>query len=471
MLLPPTDTMLSIALRIPSSILLLVVGIALPITAKADDAVKGLRVSSFIVDATPPLGSPLCYGNIKPASEVVDPLTARGVVLLGAGDPIVLCVADFVGINNESNERWREALAKAAGTSVKRVAMHVIHNHDGPGYDISAERLLVEQGLGTTTFDPEEHDAVIQRAADALRAAVLAAQPIDRIGFGTGEVEKFASNRRLIGDNGKIAMVRLSSGGRNPEAAAAPVGVIDPEVSLVTFWNGDQAVAAMTFYASHPQSYYGRGGISPDTVGLARNRRQQETGVPHLHFDGAGGDIAAGKYNDGKPARRKELTDRLAAGMRSAWEGQTMIDIKAAEVDWKVVSASLPWSGRYTEEELHAEMTNPKQSLLKRRRAARDLVFYRRWKEGREIDLPRLRLGSAWLLFYPGELFVDYQLKAKAMRPDDFVAVAAYGDGGIGYIGTAIAYEQGGYEVGRVSLTGPKAEQVLHESTLELLGK
>jgi hypothetical protein len=456
-------------LLFPALALVAVIAPAIGVAAAADAPSGGLRMGSFIVDVTPPLGSPLCYGNVKPAVEVVDPLTARGIVLLGAGEPIVLCVADFVGINNESNDRWRSALAEAANTSVKRVAMHVIHNHDSPGYDISAERMLIEQGLGNTTFDAGAHDAAIERAAKALREAVAAAQPIDRIGLGTGTVKKFASNRRLIGDDGKIAMVRLSSGGRKPEAAAAPEGVIDPEVSLVTFWNGEQAVAAMTFYASHPQSYYNRGGITPDTVGLARNLLQEETGVPHLHFDGAGGDVAAGKYNDGKPERRQELTDRLAAGMRSAWEAQTMVDIKAADVDWKVVSASLPWSGRYTEEQLHAEVTNPEVSLLKRRRAARDLVFLRRWKEGREIDLPRLRLGAAWLLFYPGELFVEYQLKAKQARPEDFVAVAAYGDGGIGYIGTAIAYEQGGYEVGRVSLTGPKAEDVLHQATRELL--
>jgi hypothetical protein len=48
-------------------------------------------------------------------------------------------------------------------------------------------------------------------------------------------------------------------------------------------------------------------------------------------------------------------------------------------------------------------------------------------------------------LHLPGELFVEYQLAAKARRPDLFVALAAYGDFSPGYIGTAIAYEQGGY--------------------------
>ena len=51
----------------------------------------------------------------------------------------------------------------------------------------------------------------------------------------------------------------------------------------------------------------------------------------------------------------------------------------------------------------------------------------------------------------PGELFIEYQLAAEKMRPDATVCMAAYGDYGPGYIGTEIAYTQGGYETGPVS--------------------
>ena len=49
-----------------------------------------LRVAIFQADATPPLGSPLCNGNVKPAMKIVTPLSARGIVLLGAGDPMAV---------------------------------------------------------------------------------------------------------------------------------------------------------------------------------------------------------------------------------------------------------------------------------------------------------------------------------------------------------------------------------------------
>ena len=69
----------------------------------------------------------------------------------------------------------------------------------------------------------------------------------------------------------------------------------------------------------------------------------------------------------------------------------------------------------------------------------------------------------------PGELFVEYQLAAERMRPRDFVAMAAYADYGPGYIGTAIAYTQGGYETGPPSKTAPEVEGVLTAALRRLL--
>ena len=47
--------------------------------------------------------------------------------------------------------------------------------------------------------------------------------------------------------------------------------------------------------------------------------------------------------------------------------------------------------------------------------------------------------------------------------------MAAYGDYGPGYIGTAIAYTQGGYETGPVSRVAPQVEGILTGAMRELL--
>ena len=88
---------------------------------------------------------------------------------------------------------------------------------------------------------------------------------------------------------------------------------------------------------------------------------------------------------------------------------------------------------------------------------------------GHKIDITCLRIGSARMLHLPGELFVEYQLAAQKMRPDAPVFMAAYGDYGPGYIGTAIAYTQGGYETGPVSRVAPEVEDVLMKAIREVL--
>ena len=75
-----------------------------------------LRIATFQADVTPPVGSPLSYGFVRPVERIVDPLSARGVILLTEEKPIVLCVVDWVAISNGAHDAWREALAGAVGT-------------------------------------------------------------------------------------------------------------------------------------------------------------------------------------------------------------------------------------------------------------------------------------------------------------------------------------------------------------------
>lgn len=418
----------------------------------------GLRVAAFQADVSPPIGSPVAYA---PARAIVDPLSARGIILLGAGKPLVLCAVDFINIANEGHDAWRKALAEAAGTDPDRVTVHALHQHDGPRCDFLAERLLTEQGLGGKRFDAAFLADAIARTARAASAALPGAQPVTHVGMGQAQVEKVASNRRILGEDGKVKIVRFSRT-TDPEAIAAPEGLIDPWLKSVTFWNGEKALAALTYYATHPQSYYGEGDVTCEFVGLARNAREAALGVPHIHFTGAAGNIAAGKYNDGSPEMRPVLASRLEAGMKAAWEATAKVPVGPDAVEWRSHEVHLPLAPHLNAETLKAELEDPAAEEKSRFSAAVRLAWVTRNQSGAGIDVSALRIGPAWLLHLPGESFVEYQLGAQALRPGDFVCTAAYGDGGPGYIGTTAAYPEGGYETGPVaSLVAPEVEGVL----------
>ncbi len=427
----------------------------------------GLQVGTFDVDATPPAGSLLMYDPMKATGELS--LRCRGLVLTGAGEPIVLCAVDWIGIANEGHDAFRAVLAAAAGTSRSRVAVHSLHQHDAPICDFTSERILRDRGLDPGAFNSAWTLPTLERASNAVRVAVTNTVPVTHIGWGQAEVHQVASNRRIPGPDGKIRAVRYTSC-PDPALRAEPEGVIDPRLALVTFWSGERPVTALTYYATHPQSYYRTGLANPDFPGIARFLRDQSLpGVMHIHFDGAGGNIGAGKYNDGAPTNRAVLAGRMADAMKRAWESTQKVPVNDAEVGWSVESVRLPVGKHLDQKVISAQLgaATPARNLN-----AAKLAWLERSAGNRAIEIPCLSIGPVRILHLPGELFVEYQLAAQRMRPDLHVAMAAYGDYGPAYIGTAVAYPEGGYETAPdSSFVAPEVELVLLEAIQRLVGK
>ena len=129
----------------------------------------------------------------------------------------------------------------------------------------------------------------------------------------------------------------------DPKLRAEPEGVIDPELSMLTFWNGDTPLAVLSYYACHPQSYYRVGIPSPDFPGIARFMRQQSvSSALHVHFNGAGGNIGAGKYNDGSHKNRVVLAQRLADGMKQAFDSTHKFTVPPSDLRWSVMPVAEP---------------------------------------------------------------------------------------------------------------------------------
>ncbi len=439
------------------------------LTAVSDDVAVAQhpRVGVFQIDASPPIGSPLAY---DPCIGIEGPLSMGGVVIVGSGDPIVLCAVDWIGIANESHVDLRKRLAKAAGTTVDRVSVHSLHQHDAPRCDFTSAAILAHHGADASMFDVPWARDVFNRAADAVREATVKAEKFDRIGIGAAEVVDVASNRRLLNQDGEFIATRYTAC-RDPKLREMPAGTIDPELKSISLYDGQRPIVVMTYYATHPQSYYRTGLANPDFPGYARNSRQQTTSVPHIHFNGAGGNIGAGKWNDGSKENRSKLAQRVSDAMRRSFDATVFHEVAADGIQWETVPIALPPAAHLVEADLVKRLEDSAGKSAAGLGAATHLAWLRRCQMGDRIDIGCLTIGPANILHMPGELFVEYQLAASAMRPDRFVAMAAYGDYGPGYIGTKVAYGQGGYETSdRASRVAPEVETVLVGAIAKLLG-
>lgn len=426
------------------------------------------RIAPFRFDVTPPLGHSLLGGWIPPALAIDDALKGIGYVLLGTGAPVVVCVLDWAGLMNEAHLAWREALAAAAGTTSDRVAVQCVHQHNTPFVCATAQA-----AAGRHADLPPMHDAgfvasCLERAQAALRAALPLARRVTHLAHGSARVEQVASNRRVYRDAAGRVIAMRRSFCTDPAIAALPEGTIDPDLQTVAFYGEDgRRLVACHYYATHPMSFYEDGRVTSDFCGLARKRRQAEDpGCAHLYFTGCSGDVTAGKYNDGSPAARVALTDRMH---RALVASDASLDPRPlTSVDWATAEVRPPPQPAPTAAELKAAIANPQGTLVSRLLPAYRLGWLRRCARGLPLVLSRLRLNDVSVLHLPGEMFIAYQLRARALRADAPVLVAAYGDGGPWYVPTRDEYPAGGYEV-TVAFCTDEVDGIMSDAIRRLL--
>lgn len=431
-----------------------------------DTSSSQLKVAAFSCDVTPPIGHPLCGGWIKPLEAVDDPLLAKGVVLTDGRTRYVLCAVDWCLLQTDAHAAFQRKLATAVGVPERQVSVHTVHQHNAPIADAAAERLLRGTSNAPPHLNLEFLEEVSARVAQAAQAACGRLQPFTHVGFGQAKVEHFASNRRVRLADGVIRA--RTSTTKDPVLRHAPEGLIDPWLKTITLLDGDRPLVRLHYYATHPMSYYGDGRATSDTVGLARARLEREEGVPQIYFTGCGGNITAGKYNDGTPASRLELTERIYRAMREAAAATNRAAVP--RLDWRTTSVRfhLRPEPEWVETVARQTIANTTNPPLARITAALNLAWIERWSRNPGITISSLRLGPVTTLQLQAESFVEYQLYAENLDPSRFLAVAAYGESGPGYICLDAALKEGGYEPTEARV-GPPTEFELKQGIAELL--
>ena len=434
--------------------------------AAGQRAVGDLHVARFRFDVTPPLGHSLCGGWIKSVEGVDDPLEAIGYVLMGWGKPIVVCVVDWTGILNGGHLSWRQALADAAGTSFDRVTVHCVHQHNAPFACTDAQGIVEAYPELPAIVDRDFFRRCLDAGQLAVRTAMRQPRRVTHVGFAESMVDKVASNRRIIGVEGKVLSQRGSSS-KSPQHQRYPEGLIDPMLKTVAFYNGDEKLVASHYYACHPMSYYGDGRVSADFCGLARKaRQQQEPDCWHLYFDGCGGNIGAGKYNDGSKERRSVLMRRILNGIVAT--DQELRPEPIHSLGWTTHEVPALVNESLDQAVLLRQIGDAQERVVNRNRPSYALAWAQRARAGRPITISALHVNQTSLLHLPAECFIEYQLRAQASAPERFVACAAYGDGGPWYIPTREAFPQGGYAVG-VAWGGPGMDEAMSRGIGALL--
>lgn len=419
-----------------------------------------LKIAFDCIDVTPDENGWIGFAAPANPQPPRDPLFARLFLLRDDKGSALVISLDYGGLYCSAHDLWRRELAEAAGIPFNRVILHCLHQHDAPFINIEAAEMM------KIPLDWSWFDKVKTQVRNAVLALPGKLAEVTSVGWSETRVHGYASNRRILTEEGRIA-VRWSRCA-DEKLRSAPVGLIDPMLRTLGFFGTDGSlIAAWSFYATHPQVANEGRRFSADAPGeAARLLKERFPGTQNSLFNGCFGNVTAGKYSSFDDLEGnilhfgKLIADAVTKNLRS------MELVKVESFEWKQEVFPFPVR-RFTEAEL-AERAAASPAVAAAL-AAGDAYGK---LNGEEYAVEMVELGDVKILFLNGELFIEYQLFAQSLIPDEKLAVAGNCGDTFYYIGTAEDLrDPDGYEVKSFCRVMPEFEELFKSTLRRMLVK
>jgi neutral ceramidase len=360
---------------------------------------------------TPPLGIGMVgYGSRTEGAQAIhDELFVNAVVLDDGQAPIALVALDLCLLQPHVAVQFKQAISDATDLPPERFFINTSHTHAGPtlggwGEPTAQVQAYLRDVLSKTT------EAVGEALADRAPASFhVGSAPLD-----------IGCNRRETVADGTVIL------GHDPE------GPTMQEVTTWAFAREDRPTIVIFSTPMHGTTMGGKNLlISAEWMGWAVHHIEQDRPeVRSVFLQGCGAD--QDPYYSTDLGGRGTLAEVEAHGRRAATAvGEAIENSKPLD--------SLPMATLLREVELA-----PKEI----------------GDEPRTLFLHGARLGQALLLSLSAEAFVEFAKYGIAISPTEETLVLGYTDGNIGYLCTADAYEEGGYEI-RTTRVAPESEQIV----------
>lgn len=426
-----------------------------------------LQVNCNQVDITPSEPVVLSgYANrIGLSAGIHRSLSSRCVALKAGGEIACLITNDLVDIMPEMTQEIIHTIAQETGIPATHIFVHAIHTHSAP---------VMEYGSSESN-DRYIPWAVSQIVQNGVRTVIdTGSFQTCSVQYGSGRCD-ISANRRLIDPLTGIAAKAANTQGPN-----------DQEVNILQMANSaGMPVATLFNYACHPVVLgYESVSVSTDYPGAARETIEQALGGMAIFLNGAAGNINPCLTDQIGPAIADQEGRKLGLAVLDStmdeWDGllDIRVEKRTIQLPYRDQNMTAERFDREVERRLdeQTEFHNWQQDLRK----WGDMMI-RRLKSGTvpdscSIEISAMRLGPAAFLLSQGEVFNEFQIRAKRDCPGKKVFFVAYTNGSRGYIPTAEAFSHKGYEVDQAyvyleepSPLTPEADHIYMNAVNEVL--
>lgn len=384
----------------------------------AQDARPGaLRAAAAKVDITPEGSTWLSGYGPRKSDGVLHRIYHRVLALDAGGTQLFLISSDLCLFSPGFYDSVMADLEKATGIGAKHVLWSVTHTHAAPeiGPPDMYKALL---GRSDHDGDREYTRVATARLIEAVAKARGTLEPA-RIAFGTGSAVANI-NRRAKDVDGSVSI------GLNPE------GPVDRQIHVIRVTRRDGSpIALVANYAMHGTVMSGQNlKISGDGPGVVTEYLEEKIGGVALYVNGAAGNIAPiySVYANERAGHLSEfrvlLGDRILAAVARLGPGTEQAAIRHAE---KIV-----------ETPRKPDLTWPE-----------GLAAFERIEDGRplvRVPLRFIRINDAIIWTAPVEMFCEIAMAVREHSPFAHTIYFGYTNGWLGYLPTAQAFAEGGYE-------------------------
>ena len=435
------------------------------------------RVGFAQADISCAVGTPL-GGNArtdKAARGVHDPLHATVAVFTSGGGHHVMVGLDLLSAPSHLVEAIARAVEARTGIPASCVFVSATHTHSGP--DVGRGHSMDRHDY--STVDEWERTAVATiaaTAADAHRKAMPATMRVV-----TTDVAGLSFNRRLIHRDGST---RMNWEGVPPEDVLGARGPIDPGLLVLAFYDDAGApLGAVVHYTLHPAILVGHEWlVSADYVAEASAQISRSLGGrPVLFLNGALGNINHLDFH--APGRAIGFPESARVGNTLGRAAVEAIQDSAPAAGIDVVR-SRALTVTLEQRTVGREQLEAARALLASSTGDVEALdgippeAYAQWAvtAGRELTplldvrIAILQLQHVVLVYVPFEVFVEFGLLLRGAFPGRLVKVVSPANGYFGYLPTAVAFAEGGYEptLGTSTISPGQGERLFHHIGTEL---
>ncbi|MSU51156.1 MAG: hypothetical protein EXS37_19055 [Opitutus sp.] len=398
------------------------------------------RAAAAKIDITPKTPQWLMGYGARKSTGVRDPIFHRIVALDDGKTQVFIVASDLCIFSPTVYDDVATSLKNEMGLDPRQFWWTVTHSHSAPEVGPPGMYDVLLKGRSDHPWDRDYAEFVKTALIAGLREARAKLAPA-RIAVGTG-FSRANINRRARDADGKISL------GLNPD------GPTDRQIGLIRLDRPDGSpIGLIANYAMHGTVLAGSMlQISGDGPGVVSNYVEEKIGAPMLYINGAAGNLAPiytvldlAKSHIGE--FRVLLGDKIVEANRAMgpggtdvklWLGETWIETPRRE--------GLGWS-----DELKAYGAKSP--------AGADLV---------RIPVRVLRINDTVLWASPVELFCEIALRVRADSPFRHNFFFGYTNGWLGYLPTAQAFKEGGYEP-RTTPFSAQVEQDYTEGVMAFL--